>query len=120
MIKNMLKRRKKSSAYLATDGRHRWSIKMTMKNDKLDLAFSRHCGLHQLKRKTVPVTIHTKSHQLPFNSFCNVSVLHNLPPLYSNANHMTRRHPELAYQFILFSTYSLVGILTIWNHQDIF
>ena len=33
MIKSMLKRRKKSGAYLTTDGRHRWSLKMTMKND---------------------------------------------------------------------------------------
>ena len=33
MIKNMLKRRKESGAYLATDGRHRWSLKMMMKND---------------------------------------------------------------------------------------
>ena len=33
MIKNILERRKESGAYLATDGRHRWSLKMTMKND---------------------------------------------------------------------------------------
>ena len=33
MIKNMLKRRKESDAYLATDGRHRRGLKMTMKND---------------------------------------------------------------------------------------
>ena len=33
VIKNMLKRRKESSAYLATDRRHRWSVQMTMKND---------------------------------------------------------------------------------------
>ena len=33
LLKNMLKRRKESGAYLATNGRHRWSLKMTMKND---------------------------------------------------------------------------------------
>ena len=30
---NVLKRMKESSAYLATDGGHCWSLKMTMKND---------------------------------------------------------------------------------------
>ena len=30
MIKNMLKRRKESSTYLATDSRHRWNVQMTM------------------------------------------------------------------------------------------
>jgi len=34
LIKNVLKRRKESGAYLATDRRHRWRVKMTMKNDK--------------------------------------------------------------------------------------
>jgi hypothetical protein len=40
MLKNenylyhLLKRRKESGPYLATDGRHRWSLKMMMKNDK--------------------------------------------------------------------------------------
>ena len=29
----LLKRRKERGAYLATDGRHRWSLKMTMRND---------------------------------------------------------------------------------------
>ena len=32
-VGNMLKRRKESGAYLATDCRHRWSLKMMMKND---------------------------------------------------------------------------------------
>ena len=32
-IYNMLKRRKESDTYLATDSRHRWSAQMTMKND---------------------------------------------------------------------------------------
>ena len=31
--KHMLKRRKESGTYLATDSRHRWSAQMTMKND---------------------------------------------------------------------------------------
>ena len=31
-IKNMLKRRKESGSYLATDSRHRWSVQMTRKN----------------------------------------------------------------------------------------
>ena len=29
----MLKRRKESGAYLATDSRHRWSVEMTMKKN---------------------------------------------------------------------------------------
>ena len=47
----MLKRRKECGIYLATDGRHRWSLKIAMKK-WLDVAFNRHCSLHQLKRKT--------------------------------------------------------------------
>ena len=27
--------------------RHRWRLKMTMKNDRSNVAFSRHCGRHQ-------------------------------------------------------------------------
>ena len=46
----------------------------------------------------LPVTIHTKSQQLPFNSYWNVRVVHNLPP---NTSHITCRHFELAYQFVL-------------------
>ena len=34
LIKNVLKRRKECGTYLATACRHRWSVKMTMKNDK--------------------------------------------------------------------------------------
>ena len=34
MIKNVLKIRKESGIYLATDSRHRWRVQMTMKNDK--------------------------------------------------------------------------------------
>ena len=34
LIKNVLKRRKESGTYLATDSRHRWRVQMTMKNDK--------------------------------------------------------------------------------------
>ena len=48
----------------------------------------------------LPVVIHTKSHQLSFNSCWNVRALHNLP---YNTNHITRRHLELSYQFILSS-----------------
>jgi hypothetical protein len=33
IIENMLKRRKESGTYLATDSRHCWSVQMTMKND---------------------------------------------------------------------------------------
>ena len=33
LYSNMLKRRKESGTYLATDGRNRWSLKMTMKKD---------------------------------------------------------------------------------------
>ena len=44
-----------------------------------------------------------KSHLLPFNSCWNVRVLHNLPP---DTNHMTLRHLELAYQFVLSSRHS--------------
>ena len=47
-----------------------------------------------------PFVIHTKSHQLHFNSCLNSRVLHNLLP---NINHITRRHLELSYQFIQFS-----------------
>ena len=43
----MLTRRKESDTYLATVSRHRWSPQITM---KMCVAFSRHCGLHQLKR----------------------------------------------------------------------
>jgi hypothetical protein len=43
------------------------------------------------------------SHQLPFNSCCDVQVLHNLPP---NANHITCHNLKLAYQFILYSRHS--------------
>ena len=50
-----------------------------------------------------PVAIHTRSHQLPFDSCWNVRVLHNLPP---NTNLITRHHLELAYQFILSSRHS--------------
>ena len=34
MIKNVFKRRKECGTYLATARRHRWRVKMTMKNDK--------------------------------------------------------------------------------------
>ena len=51
----------------------------------------------------LPVAIHMKSHQLPFNSCRNVCVIHNLPP---NTNHITHRHLELPYQFVLFSRHS--------------
>ena len=50
MIKIVLKRRKECGTYLATARRHRWGLKMTMKNDRSNVAFSRHCGLHQLQR----------------------------------------------------------------------
>ena len=39
----------------------------------------------------------------PFNSCWNVRVLHNLPP---NTDQITRRHLELAYQFVLSSRLS--------------
>ena len=32
--KNVLKTRKESGTYLATDSRHRWKVQMTMKKDK--------------------------------------------------------------------------------------
>ena len=48
MIKIVLKRGKECSTYLATARRHRSRLKMTMKNDRWNVAFSRHCGLHQL------------------------------------------------------------------------
>ena len=51
----------------------------------------------------IPVAIHTKSHQLPFDCCWNVCVLHNLPP---NINHIIHCHLELAYQFVLSSRYS--------------
>ena len=35
LIKNMLKRRKKSDTYLATFHRHHWSAQMTMRKDNL-------------------------------------------------------------------------------------
>ena len=35
MIKNILIRRKESNTYLATVSRHRWSSKITMKNDEI-------------------------------------------------------------------------------------
>jgi len=34
MLKNVLKRRKESGTYLATDSRHCWRVQMMMKNDK--------------------------------------------------------------------------------------
>jgi hypothetical protein len=34
MIRNVLKRRKESGTYLATDSRHRWRVQMMVKNDK--------------------------------------------------------------------------------------
>ena len=34
IVKNVLKRRKESGTYLATDSRHHWRVQMTMKNDK--------------------------------------------------------------------------------------
>ena len=43
----MLKRRKESDTYLAADKRHHWSTQIMMKVDKR-VAFSQHCGLHQL------------------------------------------------------------------------
>ena len=49
MKKILLKRRKECGIYLATARRHRWRLKMTMKNDKSNVAFNRHCGLHQLE-----------------------------------------------------------------------
>ena len=49
MIKNMLTRRRESDTYLTTVNGHRWSRQITM---KIDVAFSQHCGLYQLKRKT--------------------------------------------------------------------
>ena len=48
----------------------------------------------------LPVAVHIKSHQLPFNSCWNVHVLYNLSP---NANHIIHRHLKLSYQFILSS-----------------
>ena len=33
-VKKILKRRKESGTYLATDSRHRWRVQMMMKNDK--------------------------------------------------------------------------------------
>ena len=42
---------KEGGTYLATDSRHRWRGQMTMRNNKYNVAFSRHCGLHQLYRK---------------------------------------------------------------------
>ena len=36
MIKNVLKRRKECGTYLATACRHRWRVKMTMKNATAD------------------------------------------------------------------------------------
>ena len=52
---------------------------------------------------SLQVAIHTKSHQLPFNSCWNVRVLHNLTP---NTNHIIRHHLELAYQFFLSSRHT--------------
>ena len=43
-----LKRRKECGTYLATACRHRWRLKMTMKKDRSNVAFFRHCGLRQL------------------------------------------------------------------------
>jgi hypothetical protein len=60
-------------------------------------------GPPPLDNLPLPFTIHTKSHQLLFNSCWNVLVLHNLPP---NTNHITCRHLELAYQFVLSSRHS--------------
>ena len=51
MIKIKLKRRKESDTYLATDRRHHRRTQIAMKVDNC-VAFSWHCGLHQLKRKT--------------------------------------------------------------------
>ena len=51
----------------------------------------------------LPVTIHTKSHQLPFDSCWNVHVLYNLLP---NTNHISHHYLELTYQFILSSRHS--------------
>ena len=52
MIKIVLKKRKEYGTYLATARRHRWRLKMTMKNDRSNVACSWHCGLHQQQRKT--------------------------------------------------------------------
>jgi len=49
----------------------------------------------------LPVAIHARSHQLPFDSCWNIHVLHNLLP---NTNHITRRHLEFVYEFTLSST----------------
>ena len=46
------------------------------------------------------VTLHSKPHQFPFNSFRNVDGLQNLP---SSTNHISRQNLELQLQFILFS-----------------
>ena len=50
----------------------------------------------------LPVPIHTKLHQFCFDSCWNKCVLQNLPDYQNqNANQITHRHLELAYQFIL-------------------
>ena len=40
LIKIVLKRRKECGTYLATAHRHRWRLKMTVKNDRSNVAFS--------------------------------------------------------------------------------
>ena len=57
------------------------------------------------------VAIHSKSHQLPFNSRWNVHVLHNLPP---DTNHITCHHLELSHQFALSSGHSAVINLRLY------
>ena len=64
---------------------------------------SHHSSSNSPDNLPLPISICTKSHQLPFNSCWNVYVLHNLLP---NTNHMTCYHLELAYQFVPSSRHS--------------
>ena len=59
--------------------------------------------LQSIPNVTIPVAIHTKCHQLAFNSCWNECGLHDLFP---NTNHIACCHLEFAYQFILSSRQS--------------
>ena len=56
MIKNVLKRRKECGTYLATARRHRWRVKMMMKNDKYNTEVSVPL---QLMKAAVPAESYT-------------------------------------------------------------
>ena len=63
LIKNVLTRRKESNTYLTTVSRHRWSLQIAIKWIKC-VAFSRHCGFHQLKRKLMKAAVPAESYTL--------------------------------------------------------